>query len=1002
MRPLLLLSLCIIMCANVNAAPYYISNSGNDANNGTSPATPWKTIAKINSHVFSPGDSVFFKRGDQWREKLTIPSSGSLAKYIYFGPYGAGPQPKIVGSTSLNAWTLTTGNIWVSNSTVIDPASLSGKGSIFFQEKSGKASWGRVEKTSLGLLTQEYDWTWSGSYIYIYAPTDPNTRYNGVEVAQRDVGISLNNKEYLTIDNLEIAYLGSQGISEVYPTSVLHGLNIYRCSTHHTNVKNGPVGCGLSLWHSDMNILYDTSYDNGRRNIALDTYASSVTVQNVKAQFCYLYHGFHTTGFDIISANPNMTNYDISFNTIFEDLTETLDEVESFTSNGIFVSNQGTGTVTHINIHNNIISNNTSAGIDINNVDQDSVYNNTIYGVCPHSMAGAAIWNEGSKTHSVIRNNVSYNNSAAGSAYSNLLITNDGGVVSSDYNLFFNAVPTNKLVQCKGTGYNQSQWATYKTASSQDTHSLTPANPLFVSSTNLHLQSGSSAINTGTFVGMTFFGSGPDLGAFESGNSTPVANAGADQSITLPAASVVLNGTGTDADGAITSYLWSFISGPGQPAITSATSATTNITGLSAGNYIFQLQVTDNSGTTATDQLSVYVNPAANVPPVCQAGPDQSIQLPINNVTLSGNGTDSDGIISSYVWTKISGPSSFSISSANSATTAVTGLNSGTYQFELKVTDNSGATAKDTVQVLVSAGNIPPTSNAGTDQTIQLPANSVSLNGIGSDADGTITYSWTKISGPASGTITNSSSATTTVTGMMQGTYQFQLQVTDNSSATAVDVIQVTVVAGNIPPTSNAGTDQTIQLPANSVSLNGIGSDADGTITYSWTKISGPASGTITNSSSATTTVTGMMQGTYQFQLQVTDNSGATALDVIQVTVVAGNIPPTSNAGTDQTIQLPANSVSLNGIGSDADGTITYSWTKISGPASGTITNSSSATTTVTGMMQGTYQFQLQVTDNSGATALDVIQVTVVAGNIPPTSNAGTDQTIQLPANTFH
>ena len=120
-----------------------------------------------------------------------------------------------------------------------------------------------------------------------------------------------------------------------------------------------------------------------------------------------------------------------------------------------------------------------------------------------------------------------------------------------------------------------------------------------------------------------------------------------------------------------------------------------------------------------------------------------------------------------------------------------------------------------------------------------------------------------------------------------------------------------------------------------------------------------------------------MMQGTYQFQLQVTDNSGATAVDVIQVTVVAGNIPPTSNAGTDQTIQLPANTVSLNGIGSDVDGTITYSWTKVSGPASGTITNSSSATTTVAGMTQGVYQFQLKVTDNKGAYSLDTIQVNV-------------------------
>ena len=40
-----------------NATTYYFSASGNDANNGTSTSTPWKTLTKFNS-VFasrSPG-----------------------------------------------------------------------------------------------------------------------------------------------------------------------------------------------------------------------------------------------------------------------------------------------------------------------------------------------------------------------------------------------------------------------------------------------------------------------------------------------------------------------------------------------------------------------------------------------------------------------------------------------------------------------------------------------------------------------------------------------------------------------------------------------------------------------------------------------------------------------------------------------------------------------------------------------------------------------------------
>ena len=50
---------------------------------------------------------------------------------------------------------------------------------------------------------------------------------------------------------------------------------------------------------------------------------------------------------------------------------------------------------------------------------------------------------------------------------------------------------------------------------------------------------------------------------------------------------------------------------------------------------------------------------------------------------------------------------------------------------------------------------------------------------------------------------------------------------------------------------------------------------------------------------------------------------------------------------------------------------------KISGPAAGVITNAASAITSVTGLVQGIYLFELKVTDNTGATAIDVMQVTV-------------------------
>ena len=471
-------------------------------------------------------------------------------------------------------------------------------------------------------------------------------------------------------------------------------------------------------------------------------------------------------------------------------------------------------------------------------------------------------------------------------------------------------------------------------------------------------------------------------------NVAPIANAGADKLLTLPTNSTSLTGTGTDADGTISSYAWIKISGPATGTIATPNAATTSLTSLVQGVYQYQLTVTDNSGATAKDTVQVKVN----VAPIANAGTDKLITLPTNSTSLTGTGTDADGTISSYAWIKISGPATGTIATPNAATTSINSLVQGVYQYQLTVTDNNGATAKDTVQVKV---NVAPIANAGADKLLTLPTNSTSLTGTGTDADGTInSYAWIKISGPATGTIATPNAATTSLTSLVQGVYQLQLTVTDNSGATAKDTIVVTV---NASPIANAGTDKLVTPPANSSTLTGTGTDADGTISsFAWLKIAGPSSGTIATPTVATTALNSLVQGVYQFQLTVTDNRGATGRDTIVVTV---DIPPVANAGADKLITLPANTTSLTGTGTDADGTISsYAWVKTAGPATGTIVTPNTATSSLTNLVQGVYQFQLTVTDNRTITARDTVVVTV---NAPPVANAGTDKLIMLPTNSL-
>ncbi|HMH34420.1 MAG TPA: T9SS type A sorting domain-containing protein, partial [Puia sp.] len=98
---------------------------------------------------------------------------------------------------------------------------------------------------------------------------------------------------------------------------------------------------------------------------------------------------------------------------------------------------------------------------------------------------------------------------------------------------------------------------------------------------------------------------------------------------------------------------------------------------------------------------------------------------------------------------------------------------------------------------------------------------------------------------------------------------------------------------------------------------------------------------------------------------------------------------PVANAGADLSITLPTSSVSLAGSGSETGGTISsWLWTKIAGPTSGTITTSTSASTTVTGLVQGVYSFELKITDSRGVIDRDTAKVTVNAAAASGTSKS--------------
>ena len=94
------LQVCILFAVStrVLASSYYVSNTfGNDENDGLSVEFPFQSIEKLNSIVFTPGDSIFLKSGDYWEGMWWLKGSGALSNPIVVGSYGGAIRPIING-----------------------------------------------------------------------------------------------------------------------------------------------------------------------------------------------------------------------------------------------------------------------------------------------------------------------------------------------------------------------------------------------------------------------------------------------------------------------------------------------------------------------------------------------------------------------------------------------------------------------------------------------------------------------------------------------------------------------------------------------------------------------------------------------------------------------------------------------------------------------------------------------------------------------------------------
>ena len=218
-------------------------------------------------------------------------------------------------------------------------------------------------------------------------------------------------------------------------------------------------------------------------------------------------------------------------------------------------------------------------------------------------------------------------------------------------------------------------------------------------------------------------------------------------------------------------------------------------------NVTLTLPGSGMAGSSVQKSVAV-VSSGANQAPVIDAGPAGSVEANAQHQLLA-SATDEDGDVLTYAWSKVSGPGVLSFQDENVLRARVQSATPGTYVLLLTVSDGINPAVSDTVslEVTETGVNHPPTVELGADKTVRLRAGA-RLNAEVNDIDGdTLSFNWTKISGPGdAGTVIFSmaTSEDTDVSFSEEGTYVLQLSVSDGVNEAVVDQITVHVLSSGL------------------------------------------------------------------------------------------------------------------------------------------------------------------------------------------------------------
>lgn len=928
MKRILLLLSIIAAALSVNATNYYVSATGNDAAAGTSPATAWKSLAKVNSFTFAANDSILLKRGDVFFGSLIANRNN-----LNFSAYGTGNRPLITGLVTLSTWVLASPGIYKAalpaksnlnmvlingrpqqigrypnvtdaNGGYLTYESSSSTSSITDNEMTSVVNWTGAEivvRKNPSILERAIITSHSGTTFNFRMAPNANVGNTPVfNTARADFGYFIQD-DIRTLDQMGEWYLDTIGKT----LNVYFGTN----APGSYNVQASIVDTLMNLGGRTYISIAEIDFEGGNLSAVFSYYGGYITVKNCD------FRNMGSRAVHIFNSNDVLIENVQANNCLSNSIQATCRSKNNVTVRNCRVKNCGqiagmgsfydasdyvgifTLVANSLLVENNVVDTVGMAGIYFNGNDV-ILQKNVVNYFCSklHDQGGIYTYASGTTaspgptyTNRIIRNNIVMNGIGAPAGTNSQLAYCSG--------IYLDGRTMNVIVQ-SNTVFNSSK---------NGVHCNNPSNITIRDNTfynNLNDISfmrwawgGISNLNIKNNVSFPLDNTQRNIYYTNGGLNTPVATT---YQANLASLGVIdSNYYNSLSDASIRTEFYDTEGGALMPTSPFSLVSWKSFTGHDASSRKPAPKIqeyTVNSTVTANLFSNSQFNTNISGVTLYGAGTTASWD---NTSKLTGTGSIRIDFASptpnrySFIHSSIGAVSNAKKyllrfktlgTTVNGIVRAYIRMTASPYTALIATQSRAFGTTKMAHEFLFNA----PTTAAGGNFVIEVEQNSgttyiddiefyevtATVNTVQSQVR--LEYNATNVDK----TISLGSKYAGVDSTIYNGTITLK-------PFTSKVLIKIGVI--DTLPLADAGSDKYVYLPADTVRLNGLGTGS--TITgFTWAKVSGPASGTINSPASASTKVSNLVVGTYRFELRVVDSRGNSSRDTLSV--IVSNILP--------------------------------------------------------------------------------------------------------------